>query len=210
MATPDLIQHLVSDLSPRSGAPIATRLGIITAATSLFCLALILMLFSKSAYFLQGPTLVIGVTAAGGVTLAAVAFWGMVRLSYPESRPELAWLIAPGAILLFGLVFEIAQMPRGIWQQRLIGDNPLGCFFSVLLLSLPILFAAVWGLRQGAPSRPQMSGAMAGLLAGGITVALYTIHCPEDSLLYIIAWHVPAVALLAGLGALLGNRYLRW
>ena len=55
-----------------------------------------------------------------------------------------------------------------------------------------------------------MSGAMAGLLAGGITAALYTIHCPEDSLLYIAAWHVPAVVLLAGLGALLGNRYLRW
>jgi hypothetical protein len=210
MATPDLIQHLVSDLSPRSGAPLATRLAVVTAAASLFCLALILMLFSKSPYFLQGPTLAIGVAAAGGVTPAVAAFWGMLRLSYPESRPELAWLIVPVAILLFGLVVEIAQMPRGIWQQRLIGDNPLGCFFSVLLLSLPILFAAVLVLRQGAPSRPQLSGAMAGLLAGGVTAALYTIHCPEDSLLYIIAWHVPAVVLLAGLGALLGNRYLRW
>ena len=210
MATPDLIQHLVSDLSPRSGAPIATRLAAVTAAASLVCLALILMLFSKSPYFLQGPTLAIGVTAAGGVTLAAAAFWGMLRLSYPESRPELVWLIVPVAIVLFGLVVEIAQMPRGMWQQRLIGDNPLGCFFSVLLLSLPILFAAMLVLRQGAPSRPQISGAMAGLLAGGITATLYTIHCPEDSLLYIAAWHVPAVVLLAGLGALLGNRYLRW
>ena len=210
MATPDLIQHLVSDLSPRSGAPIATRLATVTAAASLVCLALILMLFSKSPYFLQGPTLAIGVTAAGGVTLAAAAFWGMLRLSYPESRPELVWLIVPVAIVLFGLVVEIAQMPRGMWQQRLIGDNPLGCLFSVLLLSLPILFAAMLVLRQGAPSRPQISGAMAGLLAGGITATLYTIHCPEDSLLYIAAWHVPAVVLLAGLGALLGNRYLRW
>jgi hypothetical protein len=210
MSTPDLIQHLVSDLSPRASAPIATRLAVGTAAASLFGLALILTLFSKSPYFLQGPTLVIGITAAAGITLAAAAFWGMLRLSYPETRPKLAWLIAPVAILLFGLVVEIAQMPRGIWQQRLIGDNPLGCFFSVLLLSLPILFAAMLVLRQGASSRPQMSGAMAGLLAGAITVVLYTIHCPEDSLLYIAAWHVPAVALLAGLGTLLGNRYLRW
>ena len=51
---------------------------------------------------------------------------------------------------------------------------------------------------------------MAGLLAGGTTAALYTLHCPEESLLFVVAWHVPAVALVAVIGALAAGRLLRW
>jgi hypothetical protein len=50
---------------------------------------------------------------------------------------------------------------------------------------------------------------MAGLLVGGITAALYTIHCPENSLLFIAVWHIPAVLLVAFRGALAGGRLLR-
>jgi hypothetical protein len=201
---------LASDLTARPVVPIATRLAVMTVAASLLCLAVILALFSSSPHFVGGPTLSIVVTAVVGMALALGAFGMMLRLSYPEARPDSRWLIVPAAILLLGLAFEISQMPRAEWLQRMVGSTPFACFFSVLLLSLPILFAALLVLRQGAPSRPGLSGAMAGLLAGSITMVLYTLHCPEDSLLYVTAWHVSAIGLLAGTGALLGNRWLRW
>jgi hypothetical protein len=51
---------------------------------------------------------------------------------------------------------------------------------------------------------------MAGLLAGGIAAALYTLHCPEDSLLFVASWHVPAVLTVTLFGALAAGRWLRW
>jgi hypothetical protein len=80
----------------------------------------------------------------------------------------------------------------------------------VLLLSLPILAGALMALRHGAPTRPRTAGAMARLLAGGVAAARYTLHCPEDSLLFIAAWHVPAILLVSLLGAGLATRVLRW
>ena len=53
--------------------------------------------------------------------------------------------------------------------------------------------AALPVLCDLAPSNPRLAGAMAGLLAGGITAALYTIHSPESSPLFIAVWHIPAV-----------------
>jgi hypothetical protein len=210
MSTPDLIRHLASDLTPRPAIPIAARLAVMTAAASLLCLTLILTLFSRSPHLVGGPTMSVVVTAVAGMALALGAFWMMLQLVYPEGRPQSRWLIVPAMVLLLGLGFEISQMPRAEWLQRMVGTTPLLCFFSVLLLSLPIMFAALLVLRQGASSRPGLSGAMAGLLAGAITMVLYTIHCPEDSLLYVTAWHVSAIVLLAGTGALLGNHWLRW
>ena len=77
-------------------------------------------------------------------------------------------------------------------------------------LALPMLFAALFALQHGAPARPAQTGAAAGLLAGSITGALYEIHCPENSLLFVAVWHVAAIAVLAGLGAYLGRKLLYW
>ncbi len=42
-----------------------------------------------------------------------------------------------------------------------------------------------------------------------VSAALFLAHCPENSLLYTLAWHVPAIVLVAALGALAGERLLR-
>jgi hypothetical protein len=80
----------------------------------------------------------------------------------------------------------------------------------VTALALPILLAILVTLRDGASTRPRLSGAMAGLLAGGVTTALYTIHCPENSLLFITSWHGLAVLTVTTMGAVAAERCLRW
>ena len=86
----------------------------------------------------------------------------------------------------------------------------MGCFLLVSGLSLPILIAAMGVLKRGAPTQPGLLGAMAGLLAAGVTSMLYVLHCPEPSLLYIAAWHVPAILMVSAVGATLGGWWLRW
>jgi hypothetical protein len=70
--------------------------------------------------------------------------------------------------------------------------------------------ALLFALRAGAPRSAASAGAAAGLLAGGLAAALYATHCPDDSPLFVALWYIPAIALVASVGAACGSRLLRW
>jgi hypothetical protein len=214
MNTQQLIHSLASDLQAGAGSsharPSWTRLAVPTALASLVSLAAILLLLSPSPHLAHGPGATIVFSALAGAVLAAGAFWATLKLSYPEGRLGLWWLFLPLGILLLGLGLEMSDTPSSSWMVRLWGDSPGACFLCVTALSLPILAAALVALRDGAPTHPRLCGAMAGLLAGGIAAALYTLHCPEDSLLFVASWHVPAVLTVTFVGALAADRWLRW
>lgn len=212
MNTQQLIGELASDIRTRAASSprLGPRLASATALASMVSLAAILLLLSRSPHFAHGPTATVMFTVLAGATLAVGAFWAMLNLSYPEGRIGALWLILPVAVLVAGLGLEIARTSASSWSARLWGSNPLACFLSVTALSLPILAATLATLRNGASTHPRLTGAVAGLLSGGITITLYTLHCPEDSLLFVASWHVLAVATVAGCGALAAERYLRW
>ena len=214
MNTQQLIHTLASDLQTDTGAtrarPRWSRLAVLTGLASLVSLAAIVLLLTPSPHLAHGPGATIGFSALAGATLAAGAFWATLKLSYPEGRLGLWWLLLPLGILLLGLGLEMSQTPSSSWSTRLWGDSPGACFLCVTALSLPILVAALVALRDSAPTHPRLCGAMAGLLAGGIAAALYTLHCPENSLLFVASWHVPAVLTVTVFGALAAGRWLRW
>ncbi len=214
MNTQQLIHTLASDLQTGAGPTRSRlswlRLALMTGLASLVSLAAILLLLAPSPHLVHGPGATIGFSALAGGTLAAGAFWATLKLSYPEGRLGLWWLFLPLGILMVGLGLEMSDTPSSSWATRLWGDSPAACFLCVTALSLPILAAALVALRDGAPTHPRLCGAMAGLLAGGIAAALYTLHCPEDSLLFVASWHVPAVLTVTIFGALAAGRWLRW
>ena len=114
--------------------------------------------------------------------LAMTAFALALRLARPGAETGYTWLAlatAP-ALLAFGVLAELATMPAASWGTRLIGTNWSYCLTYVPLLSLPLLAAALIGLRHGAPTRPALAGAVAGILAGGLGAALYAAHCTDD------------------------------
>jgi hypothetical protein len=214
MNTEQLIHELASDLrasaAPRSPRLSWPRLAAMTGLASIVSFAAILLLLSRSPHLAHGPTETTVFSVLAWTTLAVGAFWASLKLSYPESRLAFSWLLAPLAILMAGLALEMSQAPVSSWSARFWGENSLACFFCVTVLSMPILAGALVALRHGAPTRPRLCGALAGLLAGGITAALYTLHCPENSLLFVASWHVLAVLAVSLCGALAAGRYLRW
>jgi hypothetical protein len=213
MKTEQLIGELAADLAAapaRTASPFWARLLVLTALASLPSALMIVFVLSPSDHLGHGLGATIAFTLAAALALAGGSFRTALIISRPEAEPNRGWLLLPGLILAFGIARELARTAPGSWPGRLMGDDPLACFACVLVLSVPILFGALYALRHGAPSRPGASGALAGLLAGGVAAALYTVHCPEDSLLFIAAWHVPAIALVSLLGAALGPRVLRW
>ena len=148
------------------------------------------------------------VTLALAISAIAVA----LHLSRPEaSLRGFGWyLLIPAGLLAAGISGEMMMPQRMPMMMRLVGNNSKICMTLIPVLSLPFLIAALIGLRHGAPSRPALSGAIAGLLSAGFAATLYASHCTDDSPLFVATWYTLAVALVAALGALMGSRMLKY
>lgn len=139
-----------------------------------------------------------------------------LAISLHLSRPEATlhgrgwWLLAPLVILALGAAAEMAMPGRPPMGARWMGHNAMLCLSVIPLLALPILAAALLALRQGAPSRPALAGAVAGLLSAGLAATLYAAHCIDDSPLFVATWYTLATALVAAIGALAGARWLKY
>ncbi len=148
------------------------------------------------------------------VTLALAA--SALGLLFPLSRPGAdvgVWpwgLAAVPAVLAVAVLAELAVMPEATWGARLIGTNARACLASIPVLSLGPLACLLACLRFGAPMRPGLTGAVAGLAASGIGATFYASHCPDDSPLFVMTWYVIATALVTLVGGLAGRILLKW
>jgi hypothetical protein len=95
-------------------------------------------------------------------------------------------------------------------MTRLVGSNSRACMMAIPAMSLPLLAGALFGLRHGAPARPAVAGAVAGMLSAGLAATLYASHCTDDSPLFVAAWYTIATALVTAIGALAGAKLLRY
>jgi hypothetical protein len=146
------------------------------------------------------------------LALAISAITVSLHLARPEaSLRGWAWLLlVPAGFLALGLGSEMMMPQRLPVMTRLIGHNSRVCMMAIPLLSLPLLAAAMIGLRHGAPARPAVAGAIAGLLSAGLAATLYASHCTDDSPMFVATWYTIATALVAATGALVGSRVLRF
>src|SRR4029078_4324447 len=102
------------------------------------------------------------------VTLALASSASAVALHL--SRPEASlrgfgwYLLIPAGLLVAGISGEMMMPQRAPMMTPLIGHNSKFCMTAIPAMSLPLLIAALMGLRHGAPTRPALSGAIAGLL----------------------------------------------
>jgi hypothetical protein len=146
------------------------------------------------------------------LALAGAAITVALHLSRPEAslRGWLWLLMIPVGLLVAGISGEMMMPQRLPMMVRLVGNNSKVCMTAVPLMALPLLVAALIGLRHGAPTRPAIAGAMAGLLSAGLAATLYASHCEDDSPLFVATWYTIATAMVTAVGALLGSRVLRF
>ncbi|MGH6808860.1 MAG: NrsF family protein [Ensifer adhaerens] len=58
------------------------------------------------------------------------------------------------------------------WPERMIGTGNVYCLILIMTIGLGLLSILLLALRHGAPSNPGITGAVAGLLAGGISATI--------------------------------------
>jgi hypothetical protein len=146
------------------------------------------------------------------LALAASAIAVSLHLSRPESslRGFGWWLLVPAGLLVAGISGEMMMPQRAPMMTRLVGNNSRSCLIAIPAMSLPLLAAALFGLRHGAPAHPAIAGAIAGLVAAGLAATLYASHCTDDSPLFVATWYTIGTALVAAVGALIGSKVLRY
>ncbi|TMJ57627.1 MAG: DUF1109 family protein [Alphaproteobacteria bacterium] len=212
METDQLIRTLAAD-SSRPARPVSLVLALALLAAMPVSLAMLfaglgvrpdVMRAMHNPFF----DLKFAVTLALAISAVGVA----LHLSRPEaSLRGWAWLLLIPAGLLVGGITSEMMLPQNLpMMTRLIGSNSRVCLTAVPLMSMPLLAAALIGLRHGAPTRPAVSGAIAGLLSAGLAATLYASHCTDDSPLFVATWYTIATALVAAIGAAIGARVLRF
>ena len=142
-------------------------------------------------------------------TTTAGLLYRLARPGVPAGGWAWAWLAAP-AFLVGAVVVELIVMPAPTWVPRLIGTNARFCLMLIPFLSIGPLACIMLALRQGAPTRPGLTGAVAGLAAGGIAATLYASHCTDDSPLFVATWYSLAIGIVTLVGYVIGSRFLRW
>lgn len=212
METDELIKALAAD-TRRSGMP----MNVAWSGAALVAVAVAAAIF----FTLLGPRTDIASAAQTvrflfkfvvTIALAASALGLLHVLSRPgaDTRRSLPRLAVAPALLAAGIVAELAVSSPGTWSARLVGTNSLVCLTFIPLIGIGPLALFLFVLRYGAPSRPALAGAMAGLAAGGIAATIYAAHCTDDSPLFVATWYTIAIAALALLGAVGAYRFVRW
>jgi hypothetical protein len=212
MKTDDLIRVLAADREPSGPKPgaalaLAGSLGLVLSA--LLFIWLVPLRPHLSEAMRTFPFMLKPVEMGLLVVISAVAVLRLAQPGAPYTR-VLSVVAAVPAIMIAAVVVELMQVPRTEWMVRLAGTHWYLCVFNMVLLSLPILAALLIGLWFGAPTRPAVAGAGAGLLSGALAASLYIAHCPDDSQLFVAAWFTLAIAIATGIGAIAGSRVLRW
>jgi hypothetical protein len=147
------------------------------------------------------------VTLALAVTSSALL--STVARPWPRPRSHgLLWL-AP-VLLVAGVLYELFTVPSNTWSVRLIGHNASHCLSLIPMLSLAPAASLLIALRRGAPARPRLAGAIAGLVSGALGASLYALTCPDDSALFVATWYTIAIAVVSVVSAFIGGRVLRW
>ena len=212
MKTDDLIASLGASAAPvRQGIvatgfarSLVTGVGLTLVAFILFWgirpdVAIIMrspFLAAKTAL----PLLLGGLAVPVGLTLARPG--GATRMS------TVLWTVP--AILGAFIIAALVVTPPAQWQTAFYGNSISTCLSSIPILSMPILGGVLFALRRGAPEHPAICGAAAGLIAGGLAAAIYSLFCTEDSPLFYGMWYSLAIIGVALVGAAIGSRALRW
>ena len=212
ITTPDLIEALAANVTPvrRLRPPLARATFWLSFA------ALILVVLAVShgarpdlAQRLQQPTFVVGIAASlvTGVLAAIASF----LLSLPDRSR--GWLLLPVPALLvwisaigYGCLTDWVSVDAS--GLRMV--ETARCFATLVLTSVPLSLVMFVMLRRAAPLRPMAVALIGSLAVAALSASALSLFHELDATIMVLMWNFGSVALLVGLGSLLGRRMFAW
>lgn len=207
--TDDLIASLSRHPAPQPFVPWRAGLAAVAlATTAVLAYWLVFGLRPDIGTALISPMVLL--KSAIPLALAGIAFPLALASARPDSTVSGRLLVVPLllALALFG--WRLATLPAPqIWPE-LLGQTAAACLISITTMAALPIWLGLTLLRRGAPLDPRRTGALLGLASGAAVATGYALHCTEDSPLFFVVWYGLGIALSAAMGAIAGQRLLRW
>jgi len=207
-STDDLIRSLASEAGARRGVSLQAAFAV-TAAGSLACA--LLLVFSVIGIRPDFADMAVRMPFAFKLAYTGSLVVGMSVLALyaatPGASARALYALLPAVIVLaLGVLFD----PTGFPILGRTDTAVVFCLGAILLLSLPAMVLGFVFMRRGAPTQPLVAGAVIGLLSASVGALAYTLACKNDGTAFVAIWYTAACAIMAMVGAVVGQRVLRW
>ncbi len=213
MKTDDLVAMLSANVEPVERGLVGRSISIAVTAGAVIALGLMLVALGVRADLTTIHAvifLLLKVVFASVVVGVAIRY--LTRLARPGARPGISpfTIAVPfAAIALLGAI-SLGGAPSSHWNTMILGDEWLECLLSIPIIAIVPFAVTIFAVRRAAPTNLVRAGAVAGLVAGGISAMAYALHCTDDSLPFVAVWYGGTIVLCTLAGAALGPRLLRW
>ncbi|MBN3968270.1 hypothetical protein BI292_04935 [Pseudomonas sp. 43NM1] len=213
MKTDDFIGMLASGVTPVDRHALTKRFSVAVLAGLVVATLLV--------------TIILGVRPDLATVAATPIFWAKIafplclmigtlsvvtRLARPGVTPGSGEFLIGTAVAAVwaGTLYVLVTAAPDTRVAIILGKTWRVCAMNITLLSIPGFIAVFWALRGLAPTRLTLAGACGGLLAGAMATIAYCLHCPEMEVPFWGAWYMLGMLVPTSIGALLGQRWLRW
>jgi hypothetical protein len=211
--TDELIGRLADDLRPVHPRAMSRLLwGAVVASGLVAAIAMNMWLGMRPDMATAPMTMMFWSKFSYTLAIALLGTAATLVLARPDGRTRWPWLAAVGllAVVLLLAVVQLVRAEPDSMMPLVFGGTAMICPWRIIVLSLPILFASILALRRFAPRSPTLAGLAAGVMSGGFGAWVYSFACAEDGMMFMALFYTLGIALVGGLGAVLGRYLLRW
>jgi hypothetical protein len=213
MKTDDLVAALSTHIEPVNGRLVSRTVYIALAAGTVVALGIMLVgLGVRSDLMTARALMFLLLKLAFTVGIVGVASAYLTRLARPGAERGTSSISAamPFAAIVLLSAISLGLAPSSHWNRMVMGDEWLECLLSIPIIAIVPFTVIIAAVRRAAPTNLVRTGAVAGLVAGGVSAMAYALHCTDDSLPFVAVWYGGTIVLCTLAGAALGPRLLRW
>jgi hypothetical protein len=213
MKTEELIDLLSTNVEPMDTRKVVRNLQIaIVAGLVLASLTCIVTLGIRPDLNNPGVFGFLVVKIGFGAVVAVIGWHLLLKHARPggENQSRIFLTVVPFAALMAFAGVNLISVPVSHWGHVIMGERWLACLLSIPVIAVVPFAVITWALRMAAPTNLLRTGALAGLVAGGISATAYALHCPDDSLPFVALWYGGTIAFCTLAGAVLAPRLLHW
>ncbi len=213
MKTDELVEMLSVDTKPVDQTSLVRTMSLASIASGIAALGVACLALGIRADLLDARALsFLFLKLAFTTGIVGLALIYLTRLARPggERRMRPLLVALPFVAIIVLAAVNLGLAPKSHWDAMITGDEWLQCLLSIPIIAIVPFAISIWAVRQGAPTDLARTGALAGLVAGGVSAMAYSLHCTDDSLPFVAVWYGGTIALCTFAGAALGPRLLRW
>ena len=213
MKTDDLVAMLSTNVEPIGRGLVGRTISIAVAAGAVIALGFTLAALGiRADLTTTRATVFLLLKVAFALAVVGVAIRYLTRLARPGAErgiSPLSIVVPFAAIALLGLI-SLGGAPSAHWNRMILGDEWLECLLSIPIIAIVPFAVTIFAVRRAAATNLVRAGAVAGLIAGGVSAMAYALHCTDDSMPFVAVWYGGTIVLCTLAGAALGPWLLRW